>query len=261
MSSTAADHRAIAFKLESQRGTEFLVHVYPSSQSGQAVARGICTGKYPSYQPAGAFQAIASQHDDGTAVWARYVDGLDLPPIAREMTVRVPDYGTQPGYEGVRLVEVTISARCPRCGGPRGAVRKDHFVRDGARMVRDAWHNGCGHQDDYQAVLAEAARRAKQVTKTAEPQPRGGEIEPVQGGRYEKAVRLIVEALKAAPWARVRVAARLLEENGEREAADAVRQFIGASATRNNTSARAVARYLVHLDSNAAADTSTGGQK
>ncbi|MEU6595412.1 hypothetical protein ABZ923_40505 [Streptomyces sp. NPDC046881] len=261
MHPTAADHFAAAYRCLEEPGTELIVNVYLNRQGAEAVARGINTGKYPAYQPAGSFQASAHAHEQGWAVWARYVEGLDLEPLALTRIVRVPDHGCQAGYEGVRIVEVEISARCQTCGGPRGEVRPDPFVRDGARLVRDAWDNPCGHKDDYRSVLREA-RRGTQAHRHGEP--RGGEIEPVDGGKYAKAVRLLAGWLGENPWLSAQKAIPLLKRCREFEAARMVREFAMTSLSGPNTSAKSAALFLVHLDTEALdadASTTTGDEK
>jgi hypothetical protein len=255
MHPTAADHFAAAFRCQEQPGTELLVNVYRNKQGADAVARGINTGKYPAYQPAGYFQASAHPHEHGWAVWARYVEGLDLEPLPRTRIARVPDYGRQAGYEGVRIVEVEISTRCQTCGGPRGEARPDSFVRDGVRHVRDAWTNPCGHKDDYRAVLREA-RRGTQAHRHGEP--RGGEIQPVDGGKYAKAVTLLAGWLAENPWLSAQRAIGMLNDRRQYDAAHTVREFAMASLSGFSTSAKSAALYLVHLDTAALdADTST----
>jgi hypothetical protein len=60
----------------------------------------------------------------------------------------------------LELVEVIIGVLCPRCGGPRGVVRRTQSVRRGALayLSADVWHNPCGHVDKYPDVIAEAQR-------------------------------------------------------------------------------------------------------
>ena len=171
------------------------------------------------------------------------------------MTVRVPDYGTQRGYEGVRVVTVEISARCQMCGGPRGEAKPDPFVCDGEHLVRDAWTNGCGHGDDYAVVLEEARQRADRPRRV---KPRDGEIEAVEGGRFAEAVALIAAAREENPWFSAQRAITLLNDHGQHEAAAEVRTFVMTNAGGHSTSANSAALYLVHLDAEARdADTST----
>lgn len=77
------------------------------------------------------------------------------------MIVRVRDraaeapWGVGPTSPVVRAV--TISAQCPRCGGPRGEARNVNQVDDGVRYSVDVWHNDCGHVDMYADVVREAS--------------------------------------------------------------------------------------------------------
>ncbi|MYR58862.1 hypothetical protein GTY54_22350 [Streptomyces sp. SID625] len=252
-----ADHQAIAWKCQLEPGKEVLVDVYGTRQAAEAVARGVRSGKFRAYRPAGAYDAVACPAQYGTAVWARYVDGLDAEPVPETMTVRVPDYCTQPGYEGVTVVTVEISARCRACGGPRGKGRPDTFVRDGKRLVRDAWDNACGHHDSYTAVLHEARHRVEHPRKH-KGELRGGELKGVEGGKYAAAVDLIASALEVNPWFSAQKAIALLNDNGEHQAAATVRDFAMSNVAGPSTSGKSAALFLVHLDTEArAADAST----
>ncbi|GGQ49498.1 hypothetical protein GCM10010250_21260 [Streptomyces althioticus] len=243
------DHAALGRKMAALPGVEVLVHVYSSLENGQAGARRIRAGNNPAYQPAGAFEAHAHRHQDGTAVWARYVGDLDLPPLATTMTVRVHELCAQDGVIGVRVATVEISARCQVCGGPRGEVREYRTTRDGEELVSDVWGNPCGHVDFDEAVLEEARRRQARYRPKAKPVP--PELRGVEGGRYRAAVDAIAEALQTAPWTRANTAARFLEEQGQTEAADAVRAFVREYPTGGQASARAAALYLIAQDEEA----------
>ena len=73
------------------------------------------------------------------------------------MSVRVVDRSGWAGsgpYPNIR--RVTISAKCPRCGGARGATTNYNFYENGDSYSCDRWTNPCGHVDMYAAVLAEA---------------------------------------------------------------------------------------------------------
>ncbi|MFJ7963202.1 hypothetical protein [Streptomyces sp. NPDC096324] len=77
------------------------------------------------------------------------------------------DRGAGREYVGVRIQKVTISDRCPTCGGPRGVtddgestVRNHNFHEDGDWLSVDTWKNPCGHVDMYSAVLREDRDRA-----------------------------------------------------------------------------------------------------
>ncbi|MFF0092790.1 hypothetical protein ACFYSF_22895 [Streptomyces canus] len=257
LNKTHADHQAAAWKLEAQPGIETLVHVYAGRQGADSVARGIRTGRIPAYRPAGDFDAIAAMHEDGTAVWARYVKDLELPPLTTEMTVRVPNYGGQTGQEGVHVVEVEISARCQSCGGPRGPVRDDFLVRDGVRHVRDAWDNPCGHKDDYRAVFAEAGQLRRLKDRQSK---RHVAVAGVRGGANQAAVDLIAEALTGTPWLSAKNAADTVERAGFTEAADLIWEFIRSNSSRT-PSGRAAGLYLMQRDQEAlvAAQNDTTG--
>lgn len=86
---------------------------------------------------------------------------------AGTMTVRVCDRGSGRDYVGVRIRTVTVSDRCPSCGGPRGVdtIRNHNFHEDGDWLSVDRWTNPCGHVDMYDAVLREA--RDMEIIKAA----------------------------------------------------------------------------------------------
>ncbi|MFD0209199.1 hypothetical protein ACFVH9_08675 [Streptomyces hirsutus] len=246
---TLVDHQAAAWRLELQPGVEGLVKVYASKQGGEAVARGIRNGTIAAYGPAGTFDAVAAMHSTGTAVWARYVKGLDLPPLPETMTVSVPDYGPQAGYEGVWVVEVEIFARCQLCGCLRGPVLKDTFIRDGARHVRDTWTNVCGHKDNYQTVLEEAQRRKDRAGYRLRQHVA---IKGVQGGKFTAAVGVIAEGIAETQWLSAKKAAHLVEDAGHGKAADLIWEFIRSNRSKT-PSARAAALYLMQRDTEALA--------
>jgi hypothetical protein len=150
---------ATAARARTQRGTWVHVGTCPSVRGARTVAGRIRKGTSAEFGPAGAWEAYAAACEEGEAVWARYVAG-DQPvaPLPTTMTVRVRYDGSGPGYEGVGVLTVTISAHCPRCGGPRGVdtIRPHRFVHDGDHLVVDQWRNPCQHTDIYAAVVAEA---------------------------------------------------------------------------------------------------------
>lgn len=80
------------------------------------------------------------------------------------MTVTVRDrhaeapWGSGPTNPVTR--EVTISDRCPRCGGPRGEPSGLNSCEDGAWYWVQTWQNPCGHIDLYDEVILEAKARA-----------------------------------------------------------------------------------------------------
>lgn len=78
------------------------------------------------------------------------------------MTVTVRDHAAEsaawgkPGLFHPILRTVTISDRCPTCGGPRGEATKCPCYEDGVSFVVDCWTNPCGHIDRYADVLKES---------------------------------------------------------------------------------------------------------
>ncbi|MDF5758560.1 hypothetical protein [Spongiactinospora sp. TRM90649] len=76
------------------------------------------------------------------------------------MTVRVRDrasespWGSGPTNPIVRTV--TISAHCPKCGGPRGVPRNLNTCDDGEHYSVDVWENPCRHVDFYADIVVEA---------------------------------------------------------------------------------------------------------
>lgn len=241
-------HQDAAERARQTPGVFILANVYPARESGEALARRIGVGQGPTaYRPAADFEAYAAQHDDGTALWVRYVAGLTgVLPMRETLTVRVPDYGTQPGYEGVNITVVEIAGTCRRCGGPRGPVRPHHFVKDGTRRTCDRWDNPCGHQDEYSAVLAEARTRTELANR--KHAPRGPVVAGVKGGRYEAAVDFLAGQLAARPWLRAKTAVDLLRERGEDAAAEIVASFITSYTTGTQASGKAAALYLMSRD-------------
>lgn len=253
-------HADTAERARQTPGVFVLANVYPARESGEALARRIRTGQGPTaYRPAGEYEAYSAQHDDGTALWVRYVAGLTgVLPMRETITVRVPDYGTQRGYEGVRISTVEISAKCRRCGGPRGPVRAHHFIRDGARFACDRWTNDCSHTDEYSAVLAEARLR---VELADAPALRGPVIRGVEGGQYAAAVDFLAAQILVKRWLRAKSAAVLLDENGHTAAAAVVRAFITGNTTGAQASAKSAALYLMSRDERRpAAGTWTDGR-
>lgn len=80
-------------------------------------------------------------------------------PAPRPDTMRVTvrdhaEWGTSSPY--ISTPTVTISSRCPVCGGPRGEPKLNRYVEDGEWYNVDNWTNPCGHVDGYKAVLKEA---------------------------------------------------------------------------------------------------------
>ncbi|MEU2487129.1 hypothetical protein ABZ593_21280 [Streptomyces sp. NPDC012617] len=160
------DHSVPVAEAKALPGVWTFVASYATPDAGEGAAHRIPRARrMPSYAPAGSFEAYAAPHEDGgTAVWARYVVGVaDLEPRPKTRTYRVCDRGTGPEYVGVRPVTVTIAAECPRCGGPRGEAKHHRFCEDGEWYSVDTWANPCGHEDAYEAVLAEYRARLRRM--------------------------------------------------------------------------------------------------
>ncbi|MFB6963246.1 hypothetical protein ACFCYB_41430 [Streptomyces sp. NPDC056309] len=243
-----ADHQAVAANSQQTPGAWILAALYDGRMTGQSVARMIRNGTMAAYRPAGSFDAYEAMHDGGSAVWVRYVAGLDVVPMSDTLTVRVPDYGPQRAYVGVCIRTVDISSRCRRCGGPRGPVRAQTIVKDGSRLVCDAWENACGHQDDYRFVLAEARALAERGPSQRAKSPKTPPIRGVEGGRYAAAVDLIAELIQEKPPLRALRVLPHIEAHGLVDAAQVIRYFVADSATGSQTSARSAALHLIELD-------------
>ncbi|MFJ4469493.1 hypothetical protein ACIP2X_18645 [Streptomyces sp. NPDC089424] len=145
------------------RGTWRRLAVYPSVQGSRATVGRINHGR-ADFGPEGSWEAYSTACEHGQAVWARYIgDGPVPPPLPETMSVRIRYDGEEPGYQGAGALAVTISTRCPRCGGPRGwdQVRPYRFAHDGEHITVDAWKNPCGHEDLYAAVLAESRQEQR----------------------------------------------------------------------------------------------------
>ncbi|MEV6738607.1 hypothetical protein AB0N14_17430 [Streptomyces sp. NPDC051104] len=253
-----ADHVAVVSEAQAHPGQWQHCYDYRTTQAADAVARMIRDGRIRAYLPRGAYEAYAALLASGeAAVWVRYLVGVETTSLPETMTVRVPDYGTQPGYEGVRVRTVEISSYCPACGGPRGTIRSDRFVRDGVRLTRDAWDNPCGHRDSYPGVLAEAHRLA--TTKTPRDR-RKAELRGVLGGRRETAVNFLAAAVKDNTWLSAHKAVELLEDAGFRDAAAEVIAFQRTFTTSGNASARSAVLYLNRLDEEALQRAGSTGQ-
>lgn len=80
--------------------------------------------------------------------------------LADTITVTVRDHSREPAWgQGLtrpHVRRVEISARCPRCGGPRGERRGMNQCDDGAFYWVQVWDNPCGHLDRYENVVREA---------------------------------------------------------------------------------------------------------
>ncbi|SOE31690.1 hypothetical protein [Streptomyces sp. OK228] len=214
-----AEFAAAARSAREQRGTWVRLGVYGSVRGSRTTVGRIRNGK-ADFAPVGAWDAYSAACEDGQAVWARHIGGGPAPaPLPDTMAVRIRYDGEGPGYEGVGVLTVTISTRCPRCGGPRGveSIRPYRFTHDGQHLVVDAWKNPCGHEDVYAAVLAES-RQERRATPT----------ELVQAAYAAREIG--VNAAQAA---------NLLERNGYDDAAALVRGEI-KNREGNFTSLQAV---------------------
>jgi hypothetical protein len=198
------DHPAVAAAARAERGTWFLAAVYGTLASAQTVVRRLPRAiELPSYEPAGDFEAYAARHDDGHAVWVRYIGGDGpLPELPETMTVR---------------------ALCPLCGGPRGfdTIRPQRFHEDGDWYTADRWHNRCGHVDSYSAILREARSEAP-----APPVVRSRDYE--RHHRFAEAIELIRAAAAERRVHHAKQAAQLLDASGHSDAGDLIRAEIKA---------------------------------
>lgn len=240
-------HADAAQRAQQDPGTWVMAYIYPSYGSGHSSVSSIRRERGPvAYQPVAHYEVYAATHTDGTALWVRYIAGLaNVRPMPETLTVRVADATAGCGWDNVRVTPVVISSKCTRCGGPRGAVRAHHFVRDGKRFWCDVWENSCGHVDEYGAVIAEAALLKKHGERTGQ---RGAGIKGVEGGEHAAAVDLIAQLLKDDPWVKAHIAAVALDEAGHAAAAEAVRAFVAMTGVGRQTSALSAARFLIDRD-------------
>lgn len=244
------NHPAAMTAARTEPGRWVLAGIYPSPASARSTARRIPRAeRVPSYEPAGAFEAYAARHDDGTAVWVRYIAGeTPVPELPDTMSVRVCDRGDGPGYRGVCIVTVTISTRCPRCGGPRGfaTVRPHRFHEDGDGdwYVVDRWDNPCGHIDMHENVLREA-RTALPVDVAAALSDAGDADPAADAGEFATAVTLLYAAAAESPGLHAKQAAQLLAHAGESRAAEFI--FAELTARRGHMSAKQAAQFLIEL--------------
>ena len=219
------DHPAVAAAARAKRGTWFLAAVYGTLASAQTVVRRLPRAvDLPSYEPAGDFEAYAAFHEDGHAVWVRYIGGDEpLPALPETMSVRVCDYGPGPGYSGVAIVTVTVRALCPRCGGPRGVdtIRPHRFHKDGDWYTAHRWDNPCGHVDSYSDVLREA-----RAETPAPPVTRSQDYE--RHHRFAEAIELIRAAAAERRVHHAKQAAQLIDASGHSDAGDLIRAEIKA---------------------------------
>ncbi|MFF0395097.1 hypothetical protein ACFYSJ_04805 [Streptomyces sp. NPDC005248] len=237
------DHAAATATAREERGHWVMAALYPSSASARTVARRVPIAEMmPSYEPAGAYEAYAAHHTDGTALWVRYVAGDEpVPVLPDRMSVRIRHDGDGPGYSGVGIITVTVSTRCPQCGGPRGfdTVIPHRFHHDGDSYVVDRWSNKCGHVDMYDAVLAESREVLLPLVPAPVPSP-GPPAKDSPAG-------LILTAAKGRRGMHAQQAARLLDVHGHSEYAERIRAEL--RSRKGHMSAKQAAD-LVHALSN-----------
>lgn len=236
-SSPRADHQDAARRARRARGQWVLAHVYRDVSTAHAMTHHV-VGPRPlaAYTPRGAFEAYAYRHADGGALWVRYVEGGEpVPALPATMTVRVRHDGDGPGYEGVGILTVTVPARCPQCGGPRGTdtIRRHVFRADGETHSVDVWSNPCGHVDLYDEVVRESQR----VPDRPAPAPPA-----VPAGDVPETVRLITEAADAREIVHAKSAAHLLARHGHQAEADLI--LAEVRARHGHMSARQAAVLL-----------------
>lgn len=240
------DHSAATFQAREERGHWVLAALYPSSASGKTVARRVPSADMmPAYEPAGAYEAYAARHTDGWALWVRYVAGDEpVPVLPDRMSVRIRHDGDGPGYSGVGIITVTISTRCPQCGGPRGfhTVIAHRFHHDGDWYVADRWANNCGHVDMYDAVLAESREVLLPLVAAPVPLPDSPAKDSPAG--------LILAAAKGRRGMHAQQAARLIEVHGHVEEAERIRAEL--RSRKGHMSAKQAADLLHALSTSVA---------
>ncbi|MFF2940260.1 hypothetical protein ACFVSQ_10495 [Streptomyces niveus] len=239
------DHQAAAAKARAQRGVWVAAALYPARESAKGAALRVpsATGM-PAYAPAGEFEAYAARHPEGWSLWVRSVAGEGpVPDLPETMTVRVTSRGDGPGYSGVGIVTVTVEARCPMCGGPRGwdTVKPNRFPEDGEWYTADEWENPCGHLDLYPAVLQESRLRPLPHPAARElPKPRP----EIKAPDPSSPAGIILAAAKGWRGMHAAQAARLLDEvHGLTEEAERIRAEL--RVRKGHMSAKAAA-YLLH---------------
>jgi hypothetical protein len=227
----ATDHKATAAQARLKPGKWITAGVYRNHGTAESTASQIRTGKIATYARVGAFQAQASRHEDGYALWVRLVDARQaLAPVPDTMTVRLRHDGDGPG-KGVGVLTVTVSTRCPLCGAPRGydTIQPKRFRHDGETYEVDVWDNPCGHIDLHPHVLAESRQQDP-------AQERVGLLEPV---------RLVLQACGEGRLTHARHAADLLAEHGYADEAAVIRAQ--SKDRRGHMSAKQAAEYLRDL--------------
>ncbi|MCX5326366.1 hypothetical protein [Streptomyces sp. NBC_00120] len=242
--SPLSKHAAVVRRALAARGGWVPVEVYASTEAARSAVRRIPRAeRMPAYGPPGTFEAYDANHDDGTAVWVRYTAGLPKPePRPTAMTYLVCDRGTGPGYEGVRVTKVIVSAECPRCGGPRGTAIPHRFPEDGAWYMVHKWANQCGHLDEYASVLAEfrADRQLAEYAVRAHVK-----LDKVGSGEYDEPVALLNALALELNSPSARDASRFLAVCGYGEAARRVEEERAAREKRMTL--RDAAQYLPEL--------------
>lgn len=239
------DHRAAAAEARVQRGVWVAAALYPARESANNAARRVPSAEaMPAYAPAGEFEAYAARQPEGWALWVRSVAGDGpFPVLPDTMTVRVTSRGDGPGYSGVGIVTVTVEARCPLCGGPRGwdTVKPNRFCEDGEWYTADEWDNPCGHLDLYAAVLSESRLRPIPRTAAQELPKPAPEIEAPAASSPAGIILAAAEGWRGMHAAQ---AARLLDEvHGFTVEAERIRDEL--RVRRGHMSAKAAA-YLLH---------------
>ncbi|WP_327415479.1 hypothetical protein [Streptomyces sp. NBC_01233] len=217
--------------------------LYPARESATKAAVRVPSAQgFKAYEPAGEFEAYAAQHANGWALWVRWVAGDEpVPALPETMTVRVTNRGEGPGYSGVGIVTVTVAARCPQCGGPRGwdTVKTSRITEDGEHYYADAWSNPCGHLDLYADVLRESRLRPVPTTALLELPAPVPEVEPPTP---DSAAGLVLAAAKERRGMHAAQAANLLVEHGMTDEAELIRTEM--RARRGHLSAKAAAHLL-----------------
>ncbi|MEU8834835.1 hypothetical protein [Streptomyces sp900116325] len=233
------DHAAATAMARGERGHWVMAALYPSSASAKTIARRVPIAEMmPAYEPVGAYEAYAAHHAEGTALWVRYVAGDEpVPVLPDRMSVRIRHDGDGPGYSGSGVITVTVSTRCPQCGGPRGfdTVIPHRFHHDGDFFVVDRWANRCGHVDMYDAVLAESREVLLPLVPAPVPLPSPPADDSPAG--------LILAAAKRSRGMHAQQAARLLDVRGHGKDAERIRAEL---RSRNGHMSAKQAADLLH---------------
>ncbi|UQA95731.1 hypothetical protein [Streptomyces halobius] len=248
------NHPAAATAARARRGQWVLAVVYPNRASAQSAVRRIPhADRIPSYEPAGSFEAYEAQHEDGTAVWVRYVggDGPAPAPMPETVSYRVANRGSGGDYVGVWVTTVMIAAVCPVCGGPRGEAVPYRFCEDGEWYSVDRWSNPCGHVDTYAAVLAEHRARQQDIEEKDQEDATRAVTGPADAGEYTDTVRLLNEGAANVRGLHAKQAVTWLARNGHEEAARRIQEEL--TARHGHMSARQAAVFLTELAADRAA--------